>query len=383
MRRSKKGKNDAKAQEVQAVWDDDERRNQVELEAVKLTARRTMNWRVIIVAFLIGELLLGFVAFRASSNVQTIGTALGERFRELAADKPGREAAVESVNSWLTSGAFPDGTDNLLWDDAVKVGETQTDDGGTSVTVEWWSHQLEFTDLSDGSTRVVTQLISVKDGISTAVGSPTVMSKRVEQGNTSTTTYTPDGYGSVDQSESLTNSLSQWATAYVGSDPTTLTVLIGDPDPAHAYQPAAVGKFSNLSVNWLVECTEDGQPVSREDSSDNPEYGAASVTITYEPYYTPADADDATRTRPSVTMNITLLVRTPSQGSARVVDWGADGSVDTLSPYSHAVDSTMVDRSSGSDDTDTSAARQQPSDATDEGQDAEQPSDASEPTTSQ
>ena len=49
-------------------------------------------------------------------------------------------------------------------------------------------------------------------------------------------------------------------------------------------------------------------------------------------------------------MNITLLIEHPTTGSARVVDWGADGSLTTLSRYSQALSADLLTDTQERDD---------------------------------
>lgn len=39
----------------------------------------------------------------------------------------------------------------------------------------------------------------------------------------------------------------------------------------------------------------------------------------------------------TVKTNIAVLVKNPTSGNAKIIDWGADGSVRTLGPYANAL----------------------------------------------
>lgn len=338
-------------------FDDTERKNAIEWQAVRAAWRNTRKWKILIIVFILLGLISPVITIRQVNNITQMGRILGDRYREMNADKPGRQAALQAVNAWLdhTNGGFRSGTANLWWDDASKVGETTKGNGGsdTGKTTEYWSHHLSFTDLADGSTRDVTQLVAVTDGIASPVGDPTLLPKQVTDSGTST--YTPDAYQRLDQPASFTNVAAAWAKAYVGKDSAALTVLVGDPNADHAYQPAAIGTLKNTGINWMVACTKDGKPTAKNDKNPTPEYGCASLSISFDPYpvarsqsdTTGMDDDNVNSTR-SVKTNVTVLVRNPTQGSAKIVDWGADGSLITLSPYANAVDKSLL--SSGSDD---------------------------------
>ena len=77
--------------------------------------------------------------------------------------------------------------------------------------------------------------------------------------------------------------VSAWSKAYIGKDSNALTVLVGDPNSDHMYQPASLGSYLNSSLDWLVQCTKDGKTVDKQNKSDNPEWAAASVSISFKP----------------------------------------------------------------------------------------------------
>lgn len=345
-------------------FDQKERKNRVEWDAVKATWRKARKWKLIIILFVIVGLVSPVISVRMVNIVTEMGQALGSKYRELNADKPGRQAALQAVNSWLTGdqSGFRAGISNLWWDDATKVGEksdTSALSTGDGQTTEYWSHRMSFTDLTDGETRDVTQLVAVTGGIATAVGEPTILPQQVTT-NTNQS-FQPSGYQQVDQPQSFTNVAAAWAKAYAGKDSAAFTVLVGDPDASHMYQPASVGVMKNSGVNWMVACTKDGQPTDKKHKDQNPAWGCASITITFDPYpitvksdgtsdpSQPSVSDDVNNSR-SVKTSVTVLVKNPTLGSAKIVDWGADGSLSTLSPYANAVDKSLISSSGDSSD---------------------------------
>lgn len=68
---------------------------------------------------------------------------LSAKYKEISVDKPGKQAALASVNKWLDTnkGPFRYGTTNLLWDSATKVGSSDEDTGTGKEHTDWWSHQ--------------------------------------------------------------------------------------------------------------------------------------------------------------------------------------------------------------------------------------------------
>ena len=241
---------------------EDKRKNEVELTAIKRAMRNTRWWKVFITVFMIAGIVAPVISIHAISTLQDMGSMLSAKYKEISVDKPGKQAALASVNKWLDTnkGPFRYGTTNLLWDSATKVGSSDEDTGTGKEHTDWWSHQFSLTDLSDGSTRDVTQLISWKNNVATAVGDPTVLPLKAS-GAGGAQSYTPSGYSRIDQAASFQNVVNAWAKAYIGKDSNAFTVLVGDPNSEHAYQPAAIGTFKNVSINWLVECDKNGQSV--------------------------------------------------------------------------------------------------------------------------
>lgn len=339
---------------------EDKRKNEVELTAIKRAMRNTRWWKVFITVFMIAGIVAPVISIRAISTLQDMGSMLSAKYKEISVDKPGKQAALASVNKWLDTnkGPFRYGTTNLLWDSATKVGSSDEDTGTGKEHTDWWSHQFSLTDLSDGSTRDVTQLISWKNNVATAVGEPTVLPLKAS-GAGGAQSYTPSGYSRIDQASSFQNVVNAWAKAYIGKDSNAFTVLVGDPNSEHAYQPAVIGTFKNVSINWLVECDKNGQSVPKEQSSDTPPYAAASISITFEPYAAMQDSSDKGSDTSSsdntggstVKTNITVLVKNPTSGNAKIIDWGADGSVRTLRPYANALNKSDVTSANSDDET--------------------------------
>ena len=279
--------------ETDLFADEKERKNEIELTAWKKALKNTRKWKVLIVLFVCTGLVAPMISVRAINTLTDMGSYLTEKYKEISGDKPGKQVALQSVYGWLDddNGAFQYGYANLWWNGATEVG-TSTSDGSDGETTQYWSHQMSLTDKSDGSTRDITQLVAVTDGVATAVGTPTVLPKTVTS-TSGTDTYRPDGYVQLDQNTSLTTVVGAWAKAYVGKDPNALTVLVGDPNSEHVYQPASLGSYLNSSIEWLVQCTKDGKVVDKKNKSDNPEWAAASVSISFKPYERKVDASAA------------------------------------------------------------------------------------------
>ena len=347
--------------ETDLFADEKERKNEIELTAWKKALKNTRKWKVLIVLFVCTGLVAPMISVRAINTLTDMGSYLTEKYKEISGDKPGKQVALQSVYGWLDddNGAFQYGYANLWWNGATEVG-TSTSDGSDGETTQYWSHQMSLTDKSDGSTRDITQLVAVTDGVATAVGTPTVLPKTVTS-TSGTDTYRPDGYVQLDQNTSLTTVVGAWAKAYVGKDPNALTVLVGDPNSEHVYQPASLGSYLNSSIEWLVQCTKDGKVVDKKNKSDNPEWAAASVSISFKPYEKKVDASAANnpsadiKSVSNVDTSVTVLIHNPTRGSAKIVDWGAEGSLTTLKAFNNAIDRSLIG-SSGSDDEEDAAS---------------------------
>lgn len=376
---NKKDKNGNQPMGQQKAWqnpnnetdlfaDEKERKNEIELTAWKKALKNTRKWKVLIVLFVCTGLVAPMISVRAINTLTDMGSYLTEKYKEISGDKPGKQVALQSVYGWLDddNGAFQYGYANLWWNGATEVG-TSTSDGSDGETTQYWSHQMSLTDKSDGSTRDITQLVAVTDGVATAVGTPTVLPKTVTS-TSGTNTYRPDGYVQLDRNTSLTTVVGAWAKAYVGKDPNALTVLVGDPNSEHVYQPASLGSYLNSSIEWLVQCTKDGKVVDKKNKSDNPEWAAASVSISFKPYEKKVDASAANnpsadiKSVSNVDTSVTVLIHNPTRGSAKIVDWGAEGSLTTLKAFNNAIDRSLIG-SSGSDDEEDTASDSSSSDS--------------------
>lgn len=370
--------------ETDLFADEKERKNEIELSAWKKALKNTRKWKVLIVLFVCTGLVAPMISVRAINTLTDMGSYMSSKLKEVNGDKPGKQVALQSVYGWLDddNGAFQYGYANLWWNGATEVG-TSTSDGSDGEVTQYWSHQMSLTDKSDGSTRDITQLVAVTDGVATAVGTPTVLPKTVTS-DSGTDTYRPDGYVQLDQNTSLTTVVGAWAKAYVGKDPNALTVLVGDPNSEHVYQPASLGSYLNSSIEWLVQCTEDGKVVDKKNKSDNPEWAAASVSISFKPYEKKVDASAANnpstdiKSVSNVDTSVTVLIHNPTRGSAKIVDWGAEGSLTTLKAFNNAIDRSLIGPS-GSDDEENAASDSGSSDSTngvgDSGSSDGQPSD--------
>lgn len=305
----------------------------IELDAIKQSVgyRRMRTANILIVLVTCFALLGGLLGYMARADVDRLGADMDERIASISDEKPGRQTAIDSVWAWLTSKSnapFPQGVENLMWSGGEKVGSHA--DPQTGETTDVWKHTITFTDKAAQQTRAVTQIVEVVSGQSTAVGVPSILPPSNEGKADGATLSKPDGYSSMENMQNLSDMIAQWAKAYVGSDSTALTVLVGDPDTSHAYQAARLGKYQQSTIGWAVYTDEHG---GATDTGTG--YAAVSVTIDFTPTGGKSTSHAST--------SMLLLVRDPGAGSAKIVDWGADGDPAGLSPYRLAVAKTSSD----------------------------------------
>ena len=61
--------------------------------------------------------------------------------------------------------------------------------------------------------------------------------------------------------------------------------------------------------------------------------------------------------------SVTVLIHNPTRGSAKIVDWGAEGSLTTLKAFSNAIDRSLIGSSNSDDDDDSSDSSSSDSDS--------------------
>lgn len=318
-------------------WGELESADEVELDAWKQARKKTSWVRVLMTLIAFGAALALPISLGASSTANSSLSKVEAYVAKSTDVKPGKQAAMEAVTAWLDgdSSPFPEGTSNLIWDEARRISTTTDGEGVTTAT---WSHTFSFISTADGTTRQCSQLIDVSGGVSTPNGKPSLLPMQtVNSSSSSTGTTAPSGYRRIDSTDTLTQIIRQWAKVYVGKDANALTVNVADPNTQHAYQPAAIGTLANVGINWAVYSQEG---LKKGETSP---YAAVSVTITFTPYGEKTDkGTDTVSHYSNSTTSMCLLVKNPTSGSAKVVDWGADGYIKGLKPYRNAVDKSLI-----------------------------------------
>lgn len=323
----------------------------------------TLFWRILIPASAVISITSLIVGIGMSNDISTVVDYVKEQLEGQSKVSPGKTEAVRAVWQWTTRSQnqpFPDGVSDITWNSAAKVGE-YTDTDGDGGQVELWSHQLSAIDNSDGSVVTLYQLVSVENDVPLAVGSPTIMGRsQTNSDNTSSQSNTsmkpPSGYMTFTAPSSLDRILTQWAKAYVSGDSSAFTTLVADPNTHHYYQSANLGKFYSENTNWSVSTKP---AVKTSDSDKNvdpaPEYAAASITIGFTVSHETDEKDSSGNNvvkTSNCTTTLTVLVKNPVSGSAKVVAWGPDGDIAGLKAYSNWVDKSSLNDSSSSTDSD-------------------------------
>ena len=306
--------------------------------------RTSMVKTIVILAVICGFLSIIMTLGNAGRINEAIGKAESVT-TQTNSEQPGKSVALQNVNAWLTGNAtpFPAGVTNIMWDGAVKTADYTDNASTTPVRVQNWVHTFEFTD-SNGIVRRVSQIAVIRDGVASAPNEPSILPPDAAPKSSGQSTK-PNGHLNLDNSNTLDNLIKTWAKAYVGKDMNAFTVLISDPDAEHVYQPANIGVFENVSQNWAVWQTK---PDGNDDDKARNGYAVVSVTIGFRPY---TDDEQAAQTPQTAHTTMTLLVKDPRSGSAKIVDWGPDGMIDTLEPYANALSKSSVAASVGDDDT--------------------------------
>lgn len=303
--------------------------------AVKQLRKGVNGWKILIVLSILMGVLCVALLSQAEETVEEARQS--STSQSVSESSPGKQVALHAVSAYLhgDSTPCPGGVRDLSWDTVRRVGVGK-DTNGKSIA--YYSHTFSFISLPDGQARQVSQLVAVQKNVASPVGSPSLIVSTVE-GATSDMSA-PDGYQSYSASDTLQNVLQAWAKAYVGAKSSDLTVAVADPSSSHAYQPANLGVFQSVTVQWGVRLSDDPSKWADGKDPGSLKYVALSVSISF----TPSRGEDK-----SASTTLMILVANPASGSAHVVDWQPTGIIQGLKPYSHAVDSSQLDSKEGSD----------------------------------
>ena len=328
----------------------------VGLNTLKHAAGRTRLWRILIIICIVGSLWAAFVAMRLFSVARENGKLVEQALAQTSSEVPGKQAALNAVSQWLTDNTttpYPDGIANLTWDRGKKT-QTIPEKSDTQPEENYYVHYFSFTDLGKQKTQRVAQTVIVAGDKITTVGVPSILSDSQVTSSDGTAAL-PDGYASVEKSDSLQPMIESWAKAYAGKSVDALTVLVGDKNSAHVYQPARLGDYKNSAVNWVAYANEDGSATKDK----TVKYAVGSVTISFtarktkKPAATNTDANaNATNSdaQQASTTTLSVLIENPNSGDAHITAWGAEGDFASLRSYTQfTLKSTRQAASQGAD----------------------------------
>lgn len=315
--------------------------------------RKGINWWKIII---ITTIIIAISALLLANNASDTSSQAYDKANQplTLTITPGKQTALQKVSTYLNTQPYPLGNPPQTIDYQTGKHADSVIDANKN-TIDYYTHTFTVVTKA-GVTYQVTQLVSISNGIETALENPTISPVVGGHKSNGTTTYTLSQLPSLNVSDTLSSLIKTWAQAYMGKDSNQFTTIMADPNAKHYYQTLPLGVYQGVQTGWAVHANDNVKsllsPLPDDDKDKTPVYGIVYATLSYKVN------EKAT---PS-TMPLLLLVKNPTLGSARVVDWQSFGDAKALRPYSHAVSkdalSTGDDGDDGSDadmDSDTDA----------------------------
>lgn len=290
-------------------------RESCEREAWRAARRQTRWWRVLLVC----ALVTGPCAVCEASSALTLSST-HTTSTVSPVSLPGRLVAEHALVSWLDSSSSPcpNGYENVQWVTALRESPTQI------------VHVFQFT--TNGVVRQASVLISDENGVMVPVGYPSLLSVAGSlSSHVMSMVPVPADHHVLSVSSSVREAVTEWASAWLGTNNAALTVLVADPNPTHVYQAQDLGTLSSVSIPWLVT----QHTTSQSSSVSDPLWGIASVTLTFVPYHAPSKTDVSSLT-------LSVLISHPLSGDPHVVDWQMNGAWRHLHAWSHATRATNL-----------------------------------------
>lgn len=303
--------------------------------------RKGVNWWKIII---ISTILVSLSAILLANNATDTSVQAYDKANQplTLTITPGKQTALQKVSTYLNSQPYPLITPPQTIDYQTGKHADSIIDTNKN-TIDYYTHTFTVVTKA-GATYQVTQLVSISNGIETALGNPTISPVVGGHKSNGTTTYTLSQLPSLNVSDTLSSLIKTWAQTYMGKDSNQFTTIMADPNAKHYYQTLPLGVYQGVQTGWAVHANDNVKsllsPLSDDDKDKTPVYGIVYATLSYKV------SEKAT---PS-TMPLLLLVKNPTLGSARVVDWQAFGDAKALRPYSHAVSKDAL-TTAGDDDT--------------------------------
>ncbi len=285
-------------------WFDDPTRQKEEdphRQYVRIVATRTKWWRLIQII----TLIFSIIAVAAATNTPTPTAPI----QTVDLDADGKQAAWALTQTWLNSKPLGADTRIISWDGADTI---RLANQGKPVTAT--AHRLT---VSDG--RHWWQVMETVKTDGTPIGYPAVSPIRVPAQNTPDANDDWTGVlKTVDQSDALTQAVSQWGKALAGSDADRLKVSVDDPDPASVYQPLMLaGQVQAVSIQKIMYA--DRGKVDRENDTSNRAYARIGITL-------------SGGGQGNMNYGYDVLIADPD-GTPHVIAWGAPGMAPSFHEY--------------------------------------------------
>ena len=302
-------------------------RDRLEKQALHARLNHVRWWRILIIASCLSSLFCASIMAANTTSIQNAVQQAANMSSQDPAATPGRLLGETTLADWLNSPQtpVPDGYANLQWVTGGKATSiTNPDQPGKPV--DYWYQTYSFWDKTSKTTRQATLLLARSNGTLTVVATPTLDPVETAAPNQPAGgTPMPADRAQLNTSTALTNSVQQWAAAWVGASSDTLTALVGDPDPSMGFQAQNWGTMQTTTVNWLA--TRNTRENGKTLNTTSPAQAVADVTIGFTPTGSSATASTS----------MLLLIADPMGGDPRVIDWQPDYCFNRLKPYSHAV----------------------------------------------
>lgn len=257
-----------------------------------------------------------------------------------------RALATATVTDWLGADPSPlPGGQLMSWNHVSEVdalAPMDTDSDGEKVP--WQTVLMHDLTVTDGSTVYSVAVATSADPLDGVhlIGSPSLMPYAPAASSGYTGSLWP-GAQQVTASESVTESVGQWARAFTGDDPGALRLTVGDPETGHSYMPLVGSELAGVDI---VKTTVQQHLLSEEGRAPNePEQVVVRAELSLD--WNPSDngdgdsggdggdGDSSSRQLQPVTYD--LLVDRANTASPHVVAWGGPGTGPNLRPYDNAV----------------------------------------------
>ncbi|MGC0252675.1 hypothetical protein [Pseudactinotalea sp. Z1748] len=265
-----------------------------------------------------------------------------------------RALATATVSRWLASEPSPlPGGRLMSWnyaEDVESVAPVQTNNDGQEVP--WDRILMHDMTITNGTTVFSVRLNTSADlaeGVH-VIGTPSLVPYAPASSSGFSGPVWP-GAQTVTTTDSISESINQWARAFTGGDPSALRLAVGDPEPNHAYMPMVGAELADTNI---VSATvqehmlgDDGRPPAE------PEQVVVRVELTLQ-WPANEDEEDETSSTRAAPITYDVLVDRANTASPDVVAWGGPGQGPELIPYANAVVGRSLQVREGDSDDDAS-----------------------------